>query len=248
METVKSNLKYLSEAKQKKVLAARKAYEALGTPTVADLKAMICMNLIRDNKITNEDVTLAEKVLGPDVGNLKGKAVRTSQPQVIDNTIEIPKELLRVNKEIEISVDGLTVNTIIFLTSISHDIYYRTAARLASTKADSFISRIDEIVQLYKTGGFSVTTIHADKQLALALDEYTCRHTTISVNYASSGEHVPRAERNNRVIEERIRCNYHQLLYAHLPKILVEYMTMESAKRSTSSLPDMAYRDTIVRV
>ena len=42
-------------------------YQALGMPTTMDLKAMIRINLIKDNKVTTEDITLVEKVYGLDI-------------------------------------------------------------------------------------------------------------------------------------------------------------------------------------
>lgn len=44
--------------------------EALGTPTVSDLKAIVRMNLIRNNKVTTQDINLASKVYGLAVGNI----------------------------------------------------------------------------------------------------------------------------------------------------------------------------------
>ena len=46
--------------------------QALGTLVTADLKAIVRMNLIKDCKVSAEDVNLAERVCGPDVGSLKG--------------------------------------------------------------------------------------------------------------------------------------------------------------------------------
>ena len=70
-------MKYFSKSKKKKVIAARKAYQVLESLTGNNLKAVIKMNLIRDNKVTTEDTNLAEDTLEPDIGTLKGKAFRT---------------------------------------------------------------------------------------------------------------------------------------------------------------------------
>ena len=40
----------------------------MDTPNLHDLKAMIRMNLIRNNKVITEDVNLVEKEFGHDVG------------------------------------------------------------------------------------------------------------------------------------------------------------------------------------
>jgi hypothetical protein len=53
----------------------------------------------------------------------------------------------------------------------------------------------------------------------------------IKVNYATANEHVPRAERNNRTIQERFRAAYHRLPYDDLPRTMVKYLVMESAKK-----------------
>ena len=55
--------------------------------------------------------------------------------------------------------------------------------------------------------------------------------STIRMNYTNAQEHVPRAEQNNRTIQEEVRCNYYQISYTHLPRVVVKYMVSESAKK-----------------
>ena len=70
------------------------------------------MNLICDAKITTEDINLAEKAFGPDVGSMKGRITR-SRPLPAQSSIrEIPPELLQINEDIVLSIDGLTVNSL----------------------------------------------------------------------------------------------------------------------------------------
>ena len=77
VETVSDNLKLLSVRQQNRAKQARRVYQALGSPDPDALKAIIRMNLIRNNKITTKDVLLAERTFGRDVGALKGKSTRT---------------------------------------------------------------------------------------------------------------------------------------------------------------------------
>ena len=70
--------------------------QAAGTPTAEDLKAMLRMNLIKDCEVKTEDVNLAEKVYGPDVGAIKGKSTRVKPTPVTSEIIEIPDELLKL--------------------------------------------------------------------------------------------------------------------------------------------------------
>ena len=48
--TVEDFLKFMSETQQKRAIAARKVYQAIGTPTAQKFKAMIRMNLIKMQK------------------------------------------------------------------------------------------------------------------------------------------------------------------------------------------------------
>ena len=81
VNTVEENLKFLTPRQFERAKKARKLFEAMDTPTIQDLKAMIRMNLIRNNEVTTEDVNLAKKAFGPDVGAIKGKTTRRNQLQ-----------------------------------------------------------------------------------------------------------------------------------------------------------------------
>ena len=51
------------------------------------------------------------------------------------------------------------------------------------------------------------------------------------MNDCNPKEHVPRVERNNRIIGERIHSRHYHLLRNRLRKTLVKYLVIESAKK-----------------
>jgi hypothetical protein len=53
----------------------------------------------------------------------------------------------------------------------------------------------------------------------------------IKMNYANPQEHVPEAERNIRVVKERVRVGYHRLPFNHLPRIMVKYLACGAAAK-----------------
>jgi hypothetical protein len=204
----------------------------MGLPTVDDLKAMIRMNLIKNCAVTTEDVNLAQKAYGPDISGIKGKTTRRKPVTVVDNTVEIPEELLEIQQDLKVSMDGMTVNSVKFLTSISHDLYYRTAQYVKDPVASVYKVCMKELVTIYKKGGFNISDIHCDNEFHKAMDPFSASQTPpIKMNYVSAQEHLPRAERNNRVIQERVRAAYHRFPYSHLPRTLVKYLVMESTKK-----------------
>jgi hypothetical protein len=127
IQTVAENLKFLTPRQQQRARRARELFHAIGTPSIDDLKAMIRMNLIRNNIVSTEDINLATKAYGDDIGQIKGKTTRKRPSPVVSNLVEIPDELLDVQKDVILSIDGMTVNSLKFLTTISHELFYRTA-------------------------------------------------------------------------------------------------------------------------
>ena len=53
---VEDNLKYMSKRQRSRAKMARKAFQALGAPTLDDFKAILRMNLIRNAKNTTTDI------------------------------------------------------------------------------------------------------------------------------------------------------------------------------------------------
>jgi len=48
----------------------------------------------------------------------------------------------------------------------------------------------------------------------------------VEMHYPLASDHVPQAERLNRVIRERVRAIYHDLPYKNLPEIRWKYLVM----------------------
>ena len=85
------------------------------------------------------------------------------------------------------------------------------------------------LVKVYNQGGFQIMNIRCDNKFRPLTDPMAIDHH-IRMNYTNPQEHVPEAERNNRVIKERVRATYHRLPYIHLPRIMVKYLVVEPAK------------------
>ena len=91
---------------------------------------------------------------------------------------------------------------------------------------------MDEVYKLYRQGGLITREIHYNKESWKAMDSFATRQSpTIRINYAHAQERVLRADQNDHTIEERMRLIYYQLLFQHLPHILVNYMVIESARK-----------------
>ena len=51
------------------------------------------------------------------------------------------------------------------------------------------------------------------------------------MDYSATKKHVPEAERNNRVLKERIRTAFHRLPFKSLPKTVLKVLVMETVRK-----------------
>eukprot|EP00978_Attheya_sp_CCMP212_P017186 scaffold45596_cov58-Attheya_sp.AAC.9 len=228
--TLEENKKFHTKRQFERAKRARDFYHAMGTPSMPDLLAILRMNVVQDNPITIEDVKLAEKVFGPDVATLKGKTTRRKLIPVVEDMIPVPRELIQAQQHVTLTMDGLTINSLKFLATISKNLYYRTAHFVPKQMSEFYTHVVNSLVVVYNQGGFQIKKILCDNEFhpmmdALALNQH------IAMNYTNPQEHVPEAERNIRVIKERVRATYHRLPYTRLPKILVKYLVSEATKK-----------------
>ena len=121
-------------------------------PSYKEFKAIITMNLIKYNQISHDDINLAETVFGKSMREINGKTIRQNKKHEDTETINIPEELIDKNKNLELSIDTMYVNGLLFLTSISHELYYRTAQYVPSKNKKNYIKCMEEIITIYKFG------------------------------------------------------------------------------------------------
>jgi hypothetical protein len=64
-------------------------------------------------------------------------------------------------------------------------------------------------MRIYKREQFQVTEIHCDNEFHKLMDPFAAKQNPIiKVNYVTANEHIPRAERNNRTFQQRVRAAY----------------------------------------
>ena len=230
LETVNENKKFYMKRQFEHAQQARRLLYSLGYPSINDLKAIIQMNAIKNNPVTTEDVDIAQKIFGPNIATLKGKTTRRTPVPIIEDRIKIPRELITTQYAITLCIDGMKVNDIGFLTTISKNIMYRTARYISRLLTSIYRKCLQQVLRIYTLGGFRVTMIHCDNEFCPLIDPLALEFG-IQVNYASPQEHVPEAERNNRVVKERVRATYHHLPYERLPRIMIKVLVDDSAKK-----------------
>jgi hypothetical protein len=76
-------------------MQARELYYALGTPSIKDFKAILCMNFISHNPVTIKDIKIAQQIFGLDIRSLKSKITGKKPLPVVNDYIVHYKQALK---------------------------------------------------------------------------------------------------------------------------------------------------------
>ena len=137
---------------------ARELYHILGAPNIPTFKSMLQMNVIKNCPVTSDHVGIAEKIFGTDVATLKGKTTRRQSSKVLEDTVDVPEELYRLNAELELCIDGMYVNKHLFITSINKTMRYRCAISIPNRMEEKLIITLDKILRQYTNEWFTMTS------------------------------------------------------------------------------------------
>ena len=76
------------------------------------------------------------------------------------------------------------MNSLEFLSTFSHELYYSTVEYVAKPVASVYKNRMDGILSVYKRGVFNITKIHCDSEFRKVMDPFLARQDLlIKINY-----------------------------------------------------------------
>jgi len=104
------------------------------------------------------------------------------------------------------------INKCIFLTGIGKSIRYRSCVPLNSRRGEERTRSVNPIMRLYNKAHHYIIQIDCDGEFSPVLTPFESQLET-PIHSCMPDEHVPEAERNNRVIQERVRIKYRRMPY-----------------------------------
>jgi hypothetical protein len=122
VSTVKENLMGYTKRQIEDAKRARRLYHIVGCPTVENFKHILRQNIIKNCPVTIDDVNIAEKSYGPDIGALKAKTTRMAPPRVKEDLVDIPPELLEKHANLVYCMDIMYVNGMPMLMGIDRSL------------------------------------------------------------------------------------------------------------------------------
>jgi hypothetical protein len=145
INTINKNKAFFTHCRFEHAKQARELYHAYGTPSIQDFKAILCMNFISNYPVTIEDIKIAQQIFGLDIRLLMGK---------IKDYIKLPEEFFAEQQNIVLCIDSIKVNGLMFLITISKNLYYRTAQYIRSKFIVYYKKALKEIIKIYNKAGF----------------------------------------------------------------------------------------------
>ena len=189
-------------------------------PSDREFCSILDKRLLPNCPFTSKDVKLAAKMLGPDIGTLKGKTVR-KRPMQVDASLMIDVPIPKKYHDVVLCMDVLHVNGIPFLATISRFIKFGTITALKALNGPTLFTAIKQVASIYRRGNLRPRILLADGAFDNEPMNEFLHGIGMSLNPTSRDEHVSDIERYIRTIKERMRCMYNTLPFKHMPKVLV---------------------------
>jgi hypothetical protein len=205
-------------------------YKTLSYPSMKDFKWVIRSNQIKDCPIKIHGIDVAMKIWGNNISALKGKTTRSKTHLVARDYVKVPKELLKLHKEVFLTTDIFFVNNIPFFLTLRRNICLTAVNHLAYRTAPQIFKAFKEMYQYYLQRGFHITTVHADGEFAPLKTLIESIPGGPMVNLESANEHVPEIERRIRVVKERCRATRHILTFQIIPKLMMIHIVLNVVK------------------
>jgi Reverse transcriptase (RNA-dependent DNA polymerase)/Zinc knuckle len=227
VSTVTDNKRRFTDREIADADAAIALHRKLGRPSQKQFELMLKEGHIRNCPVTVDDAKRAFLLYGPCVANLKGTAVKHSLSHVESvKFISLPDYILEHHKDITLCVDIFYVQKLMFLTTISRKVRFRTVTPIADRSKKTILKELGDIIRIYSVRGFTVTNIHGDNEFeCVRYDILPC-----ALNIVTADDHVGEIERSIRTIKERVRTLIHGLPFRRLPRLMVREMVFAAVK------------------
>jgi hypothetical protein len=195
-----------------------------------DFKWVIRSNHINDCPVTIQDIDVATKIWGKNIAALKGKTTRRKTHPVSRDYVKVPKELLKLHKEVFLTTDIFFVNKIPFFLTLSRNTCFTSVNYLAGRNVPQIFKAFKEMYQYYLQRGSHITAVHADGEFAPLKTLIETMPGGPMVNLASANKHVPEIERRIRAVKERCRATRHSLPFHTIPKLMMIHIVLNVVK------------------
>jgi hypothetical protein len=119
VQTVHDNMKLFSKRQITGAVMARELYEKLIFPSTSDFRAIVSAGGVPGLDVTLDDVKAEKVIWGQSVLKMKRNTVGWNGKRLMQSIVKVPKELIKLQQDIELVIDCFFVNKHVFFTTLS---------------------------------------------------------------------------------------------------------------------------------
>ena len=106
----------------------------------------IAISHLRICPFTKEDIWAADDIFGPNLGSLKGKTVWHPNRHVQAATSRVPHSILKLHRDVVLSMDIMFVNKLLFLVTLSHNLCFSTVESLPNCQVGTVTMCLKKVI------------------------------------------------------------------------------------------------------
>ena len=229
MNTITNNKLGYNKKQIDRAIKARQLHQELGWPSTQDLKKYIKTNYLKNCKVTVDDVDRAELIYGKPTPILQGKMTRTTQSakNIIRN--DLPHNITKEQRHVNMFIDIMFVNKIPFLLCKSDGIVNHCQAHFLSSRGKANIfKKLNLVRRMYEKRGFQIDVVRADNEFDFNEVKSSFPNSTWEI--CAKGEHVPIIERAIRSVKDRCRPMCHSIPFTRYTKLMTVHLVLSAIK------------------
>ncbi len=156
--------------------------------------------------------------------------MRRNGKRVEQSIVKVPKELIKLQHDVELAIDYFFVNKHIFLTTMSTKICFTTVTHLAYRTKALIWEALHATYKMYFLRGFRIVVIAGDHKFASISDLVVQLPTAPKLDWAAASQHWGLIEQNIRYLKEKIHSLRHSLPFKRVPGSMVVRMVLHILK------------------
>jgi hypothetical protein len=214
---VQENFEGFMKHKVEKAKEASCLQGMIGNPTKREYTGILRVKLITNCPVTVHDINNANRILGPNLANIRGKMTRTKPEQVRVKIVQIHRVFVQMHKYVMLVAGVMFINSLPFVVTSSRGLNLVTIDYLPSRITKHLVHSFEQVFKICATAGSVVQVAMMDIEFEKLKDLIT----NVTLNTTAAREHVGEIEQKIRVIKERARGTMNTVPYATMPKLMV---------------------------
>ncbi len=156
--------------------------------------------------------------------------MRRNGKRVAQSIVTVPKELIKLQQDVELAIDCFFVNKHIFLTTMSTKICFTMVTHLAYWTKELIWEALHASYKMYLLQCFRIVVIAGTHEFASISDLVVQLPTAPKSDWTAASQHCGLIEQNIRFLKEKIRSLSHSPPFKRVPGIMVVRMVLHVVK------------------